>query len=123
LGFEQDDRQNELVVDLINRARPDVLCLGLGTPKQEKWAGRFRHRLNVSAILCVGAAFDFASRKARRAPRVIQRAGLEWAFRLIREPRRLWKRYLIGNLSFMFLVIEELRKRKRGRDRGAPKEP
>jgi N-acetylglucosaminyldiphosphoundecaprenol N-acetyl-beta-D-mannosaminyltransferase len=112
-GFEHDAAENGRVIDLIRQHRPDALFIGLGTPKSEKWAWRHLEALGVPVVLSVGAAFDFIAGKKKRAPRWMQASGLEWFHRLIREPGRLWKRYLISNARFGVLVGKEIIRRKR----------
>lgn len=85
----------------LNAARPDVVWVGLGAPKQELWMWRSRHALDAPVLVGIGAVFDFESGNRRRAPRLLQRLWLEWAFRLIQEPSRLWKRYLWTNSVFI----------------------
>jgi N-acetylglucosaminyldiphosphoundecaprenol N-acetyl-beta-D-mannosaminyltransferase len=85
----------------INRAAPDVVWVGIGVPKQEKWMARMRERLDAPVLVGVGAAFDFHAGLIPQAPDWMQRAGLEWAFRLAQEPRRLWRRYLRYNPRFV----------------------
>lgn len=92
----------------INKDSPDILWVGLGSPKQDIWMYRNRDKLNALVIVGVGAAFDFLSGIKRQAPKWMQRMGLEWLFRLIAEPQRLWRRYLIGNSLFICLLIAEL---------------
>jgi N-acetylglucosaminyldiphosphoundecaprenol N-acetyl-beta-D-mannosaminyltransferase len=89
------------VCQRINGAGAQVVWVGLGTPKQDDWMEAFRHRLDASVLVGVGAAFDFLCGSRRRAPRWMQHAGLEWLHRLSSEPRRLWRRYLIGNPEFV----------------------
>ena len=96
------------LIENINRAAPDVLWVGLGTPKQEMWMRRHRDKLRVPVTIGVGAAFDFLSFRKRQAPVWMQERGLEWLFRLLQEPRRLWKRYSFGGFEFIFLVTLEL---------------
>ncbi len=103
---EKEDRQ---VVERINQARPDVLWVGLGCPKQEKWMLAHHGRLRAAATVGVGAAFDFHSGRARSAPAWVRRAGLEWAFRLVCEPRRLWRRNLRSLLFLGGVVAQKLR--------------
>lgn len=91
-------------VALINAARPDYVWIGLGAPKQDLWAARQRAVLDAPVLLAVGAAFDFHSGGLRRAPSWMQRAGLEWLFRLMAEPRRLIRRYAVTNTRFVYLV-------------------
>jgi N-acetylglucosaminyldiphosphoundecaprenol N-acetyl-beta-D-mannosaminyltransferase len=86
----------------------DVLWVGLGTPKQQRWATLARVERTTRMIVTVGAAFDFISGAKRRAPKWISASGLEWAFRLASEPRRLWRRYLIGNRRFAWGVARQL---------------
>ncbi|HEX6536113.1 MAG TPA: WecB/TagA/CpsF family glycosyltransferase [Gemmatimonadaceae bacterium] len=89
----------------INDARPDIVWVGLSTPKQERWMAAHVDRLSAHALIGVGAAFDFHAGLKRQAPRWMQRSGLEWLFRLLTEPRRLWRRYLINNPLFVWDVI------------------
>ena len=96
------------VIEEINRADPDVLWVGLGSPKQDFWMYRHREKLNVPVMIGIGAAFDFIAGTKRQAPKWMQKSGLEWLFRLITEPRRLWKRYILGNSIFIYLICKEL---------------
>ena len=105
------ERENEKMIALINKVKPDVLFVGLGAPKQEKWIWKHKDELQVPVSIGVGAAFNFVARTVQRAPRWMQKYGLEWFFRLCQEPRRLWKRYLIGNPVFLWLVGKELIKK------------
>ena len=97
--------EDEEVVARINAAAPDIVWVGLRTPKQERWM--FEHRSSLTAPVCigVGAAFDFHAGLKRQAPRWMQRSGLEWVFRLYQEPRRLWRRYLKNNPLFVWHVV------------------
>jgi N-acetylglucosaminyldiphosphoundecaprenol N-acetyl-beta-D-mannosaminyltransferase len=88
--------------------RPALLWVGLSTPKQERFMAEFLPRLDAMVMLGVGAAFDFHTGRMRQAPRFIQRSGLEWAFRLGQEPRRLWRRYLKNNPLFVVRVLAQL---------------
>jgi N-acetylglucosaminyldiphosphoundecaprenol N-acetyl-beta-D-mannosaminyltransferase len=93
--------EDDAIVADINRAAPDVVWVGIGVPKQEKWMARMRERLHAPVLVGVGAAFDFHAGLIPQAPPWMQRAGLEWLFRLIQEPRRLWRRYLRYNPRFV----------------------
>lgn len=93
------------VVDMINASGADLVWVGLSTPKQERWMARFRPELDAPVLLGVGAAFDFHAGRVSQAPRWMQRAGLEWLYRMIREPRRLWRRYLTNNPRFIYSVL------------------
>ena len=97
----------------IQAAGADLLWVGLGTPKQDLVAERLRRDRAAPVILCVGAAFDFLSGAKKRAPVWMQRAGLEWAHRLVNEPKRLWSRYLIGNPRFLVSVAMDALRRER----------
>ncbi len=83
----------------------DIVWVGLSTPKQERWAAAHVGRVGAPALLCVGAAFDMHAGHLRQAPAVLQRLGLEWAFRLATEPRRLWRRYLSNNPRFVLSIL------------------
>jgi N-acetylglucosaminyldiphosphoundecaprenol N-acetyl-beta-D-mannosaminyltransferase len=93
--------EEEAIVTEINESGADVVWVGIGVPKQEKWMARMRDRLSAPVLVGVGAAFDFHAGLVPQAPDSIQRLGLEWAFRLVHEPRRLWKRYLTYNPRFV----------------------
>jgi N-acetylglucosaminyldiphosphoundecaprenol N-acetyl-beta-D-mannosaminyltransferase len=88
------------VIAHINAARPDLLFVAMGVPRQELWITRHWEKLDVGTALAVGALFDFLAERFKRAPVWMRRLGVEWVFRLIQEPGRLWRRYLIGNLTF-----------------------
>jgi len=101
------------VVDRISAASPDFLWIGLGSPKQEQFMAAARVRVRARVMLGVGAAFDFHSGRVRQAPRWMQRGGMEWLFRLCMDPRRLGRRYLLGNpLFLMHLACQALGLRK-----------
>ena len=104
---EQIDTLDDGIVQEINRLKPDILWVALGSPKQDFWIYKHRDKLEVPVMLGIGAAFDFLSGAKRQAPRWIQNAGLEWLFRLCCEPRRLWRRYLVGNSKFIYYLIKE----------------
>ena len=95
----------QATVDMLNAAQADIIWIGLGSPKQDLWMHLYRNRLDAPLLIGVGAAFDFLSGVKPQAPRWMQRGGLEWFYRLIQEPQRLWKRYLIYNLWFVALLL------------------
>jgi len=101
------DEDNE-VIERINAARPDVLWVGLGMPKQDVWIYERLHRLHVPVAIGVGAAFGFAAGTVERCPQLIGRMGFEWAYRFLREPRKLWRRDLIDGPTFLFRLGLEL---------------
>ncbi len=92
---------------IINRTNPDAVWVCLGCPKQELWMNDMRHLLNAKVMLAVGQAFDILADRTSRAPHLLVTMGLEWAYRLFQEPRRLWKRYLVTNLLFAALVLRQ----------------
>ena len=101
------EEEKEETARMIDRARPHILWVGLGTPKQETWMAEMAPRLRIPVMVGVGAAFDFLSGRKPQAPRWMQRSGLEWLFRLATEPRRLWRRYLVNNTAFLWALARE----------------
>ena len=99
-----EDRQ---VVAIIERSRADIVWVGLSTPKQERWMFEHQERLSAPVLIGVGAAFDFHTGRVARAPACMGEHGLEWLFRLLMEPRRLWRRYLVYGSEFAVLVALE----------------
>jgi N-acetylglucosaminyldiphosphoundecaprenol N-acetyl-beta-D-mannosaminyltransferase len=108
----EEDRE---IIRLIEGARPDMVWVGLSTPKQERWMFEHRDRLSVPALVGVGAAFDFHTGRIAQAPEWMRECGLEWLFRLSVEPRRLWRRYLVYGAEFAALVLLELLRVKKAR--------
>jgi N-acetylglucosaminyldiphosphoundecaprenol N-acetyl-beta-D-mannosaminyltransferase len=108
LGFERDEAELQRIQDTIRAAAPDILFVGLGAPKQEKWMARNYEALNVPISLGIGVSFELVSSMVKRAPKLMQETGFEWLFRLIVEPRRLWKRYVIGNALFIWLILRQI---------------
>jgi len=102
-GFFDSEQETELIEE-INNARPDILLVGFGAPKQELWLARIREQLNATVCLGTGGLFDFYSGHIARAPVWMREIGLEWTWRLIQEPGRMWKRYIIGNPLFLYRV-------------------
>jgi N-acetylglucosaminyldiphosphoundecaprenol N-acetyl-beta-D-mannosaminyltransferase len=96
--------EDAAIVDQINAADPDLVWVGLSTPKQERWMAAHVGRLSARVLLGVGAAFDIHAGTLSQAPRWAQRSGLEWLYRLYREPRRLWRRYLSNNPRFLLAI-------------------
>lgn len=101
------DQENQAMTEAVNNFSPDVLFIGMTAPKQEKWAITHFHNLNTLHICCIGAVFDFYAGTVKRAPEWMINVGFEWLFRLFKEPRRMWRRYLIGNTKFSYSVIRE----------------
>jgi N-acetylglucosaminyldiphosphoundecaprenol N-acetyl-beta-D-mannosaminyltransferase len=95
------EEEDEAVCDMINRARPDFLWVGLGSPKQDVWISEHRERIRGTIMVASGATFDFFSGRIKQAPRWIRKAGFEWLYRLTKDFRRLWVRYTVYNLIFV----------------------
>ena len=107
-----EPEEEESIFNLINEASPDILLLGMSSPKKELFFESYGHKIHARYILGVGGYFDILAGQIKRAPRWMQNSGMEWFFRLMQEPRRLWKRYLIGIHQFIWLVTrEKFRKR------------
>lgn len=105
---EFSDEDNQPMIRAINDANPDLLWIGMTAPKQEKWAYQHWDEMNIHChVGTIGAVFDFYAGTARRAPMWWQEYSLEWLYRLIKEPGRMWKRYIIGNPLFILYVIKE----------------
>lgn len=114
---EWTEGEDEKIIDMVNDSGADILWVGLGAPKQEKWIYQNRDRLNVNVIAAIGAAFDFFAGTKRRSPRFFRNIGLEWLPRFFLEPRRLWRRNLVSMPRFIALVLGEFILKKRGRDK------
>ncbi len=97
--------ENARVIAAIREAKPDLLIVAMGVPYQEKWLATYGTTTGASVLMGVGGLFDFYSERIPRAPYWMRQRGMEWLYRLLQEPRRLWRRYLIGNLSFLFRVL------------------
>jgi len=107
---EFSDEESKLMIDAVNFVEPDVLFMGMTAPKQEKWAYKNFDHLVVGHICCIGAVFDFYAGTIKRAPDWMIQLGLEWSYRLFKEPRRMWRRYLIGNVKFIgYVLMEKIR--------------
>ena len=112
--FEPGSPHDERVVEDINSRRPDIVLVGMGTPKQELWVQHNAARLDADVVWTVGALFDFVSGRVPRAPAWLADNGLEWIFRLAIEPQRMWRRYLLGNPVFLSRVLSQARGRHIG---------
>jgi N-acetylglucosaminyldiphosphoundecaprenol N-acetyl-beta-D-mannosaminyltransferase len=107
-----DPAESQAVADHIRRSNADILFVAMGSPAQEYWIAENLERTGARFAMGVGGSFDHLSGRKPRAPHWMQRAGLEWLHRLLREPRRLWRRYLIGNTQFLRLVIRQWRSQR-----------
>lgn len=103
---EFSKEENDAIIDAINKANPDLLWIGMTAPKQEKWTYSHWNELNIHChVGTIGAVFDFFAGTVSRAPMWWQEHGLEWAYRLLKEPKRMWRRYIIGNTLFLWNIV------------------
>jgi len=105
--FQKSGPENDAAIEKVNASRPDVLLLGFGMPLQERWLSANMHRLDARVTLSGGACIDYVAEVVRRGPRILVDHHMEWLARVIVEPRRLWKRYVLGNPKFLLLVLRE----------------
>ena len=104
--FSEED--NKAIIEAINAVNPDLLWIGMTAPKQEKWTYSHWNELNIHChVGTIGAVFDFFAGTVERAPMWWQRHGLEWLYRLLKEPQRMWRRYIIGNSLFLWNMLKE----------------
>lgn len=107
-GFEQDEVECSHIIEMINNSGASVLVIGVGAPKQEKWLCKYKDMLpNIQIFMALGATIDFEADNVKRAPKWISKIGIEWLFRLLCEPKRLWKRYLIEDVPFFVLILKQ----------------
>ena len=104
---EFSEMENKVMIDTVNAVQPDTLFVGMTAPKQEKWAHHNYDELRVGHVCCIGAVFDFYAGTVKRAPHWMIKMGLEWFYRLISEPRRMWRRYILGNALFIRHILAE----------------
>ena len=114
VGFDKDEAQNGHYVDLVKKSKADLVFVGLGAPKQEIWIYRNHAAIGHGVMLGIGASIDFIAGHVKRAPKIMQKTGTEWIYRLCQEPRRLWLRYL-GDLVFIGIVVKSFLAKKRSR--------
>lgn len=106
---EFSEKENRAIIKAINRANPDLLWIGMTAPKQEKWAYRHWNELDIHCHCgTIGAVFDFFAGTMERAPLWWQEHSLEWLYRLLKEPKRMWRRYIIGNTLFIWNIFREM---------------
>ena len=107
-GFEKSEQECEAIIKLVNESKATVLAVGVGAPKQEKWIYKYSDRFeHAKLIMAIGATIDFEASKVARAPKWASEMGIEWVFRILREPRRLWRRYLIDDIPFLWMVLKQ----------------
>lgn len=105
-GFEKKDDEIKMIIEMINETKPDILAVWLGAPKQEKFLYKYKNELNVPISLAIGASIDFEAGNINRAPRWMQNCGLEWFYRLCKEPKRMFKRYVIDDFKIVKILIK-----------------
>lgn len=107
-GFEKNEEECLKIIDIINQSGATVLAVGVGAPKQENFICKYKDKLpNIKIFLAIGATIDFEAGNIKRAPKWISEVGLEWLYRLLAEPKRLWKRYLVHGPSFFWLILKQ----------------
>ena len=107
-GFEKNEKECLEIIEKINRSGATVLAVGVGAPKQEKWICKYKDKLlNIKIFLAIGATIDFEAGNVKRSPKWMSSLGLEWLYRLLSEPRRLWRRYLVEDLVFLGLILQQ----------------
>ncbi len=108
-----EESEKEIIAKNIAESKADILFVAINSPKKEKFLDKYKHTIKIPFIMGVGGSFDVVAGFTKRAPYWMQKTGLEWLYRFIQEPKRMWKRYLIGNFQFVFLVARELIKNKK----------
>lgn len=107
-GFENDKLECEYIISLINQSKANVLAVGVGAPKQEKWIALHKDKMpNIKIFMAIGATIDFEAGNIKRAPKIMSKIGLEWLYRFFCEPKRLWKRYFVDDLPFFWLILKQ----------------
>lgn len=107
IGFELDEEECNDIIDIINNSGCNVLVVGVGAPKQEKWIMKYKSLMpHVKIFMALGATIDFEAGNIDRAPILFQKLYLEWLYRIIKEPKRLWKRYLVDDMPFFFYILK-----------------
>ena len=109
-GFENDEEETKNIISMIKEKNVDILFVGLGSPKQEKWIYDNKSEYDVPVSLAIGASFDFVAGTVKRAPKWISNIGMEWFYRFCKEPKRLFKRYFVDDSYFIKILIDEIKK-------------
>ena len=108
-GFEKNEQECEDIIDIVNKSDANVLLVGVGAPKQEKWIMKYRDMMpGVKLFMALGATIDFEAGTLKRAPMFWQKIGMEWFYRVLKEPRRLFKRYFVDDMQFFYYFIKQL---------------
>lgn len=107
-GFEKDEKECEHIIEILSKSSANVVLVGLGNPKQTKWIYKYKDRLpNIDVFLALGATIDFEAGNVKRAPKLVQKLALEWLYRLYKEPKRMYRRYLIEDMPFFWLLLKQ----------------
>lgn len=112
-GFEKNQEEINKILHIVNEKKPDILAVGLGAPKQEKFIYKYKNKLRVPISLAIGASIDFEAGNMKRAPKWMQNSGLEWFYRLMKEPRRMFKRYIIDDSKFIKIMFKYYKNNKK----------
>lgn len=108
-GFEKNPQECEEIIHIINRSGANILVVGVGAPKQEKWITKYRSQMpNIKIFMALGATIDFEAGTLKRAPMIWQKIGMEWLYRCLKEPKRLFKRYFIDDMQFFYYFAKQL---------------
>lgn len=105
-GFEKDEDEINKIINIVKNSNTDILAVGLGAPKQEKFIYTYKEKLNIPVSLGIGASIDFEAGNIKRAPKWMQKSGLEWFYRLCKEPKRMYKRYLVDDIKILKLFFK-----------------
>lgn len=106
-GFDKNETENQKIIDMVNAAKPHLLFVGVGAPKQEKWMYHNIGKLNINVALGIGASFDFEAGTIKRAPKAVRSLGMEWFWRFSHEPKRLFKRYFVESSRFLPIILKQ----------------
>ncbi|GAX37579.1 WecB/TagA/CpsF family glycosyltransferase [Nodularia sp. NIES-3585] len=107
-GFEKNEQECQEIINLINASGANVLAIGVGAPKQEMWITKYKNQLQeITVFLAIGATIDFEAGNVQRSPKWMSEIGLEWLYRILSEPKRLWKRYFFDAMPFLFLLLQQ----------------
>lgn len=108
-GFEKNETECEKILEILKNSCANVVLVGLGNPKQTKWIYKYKDRLpNIDVFMALGATIDFEAGNVKRAPMIFQKLALEWLYRFIQEPKRLWRRYFIEDMPFFVLLLKQM---------------
>lgn len=111
-GFEKNKEENDHIINIINKVKPQILFVGVGAPKQEKWMFRNIDKLETNVALGIGASFDFEAGVIKRAPRIVRKGQMEWFWRFSNEPRRLVRRYFKDSFKFIPIIYNQSKEKK-----------